>query len=93
MRKCQVGGQAVLEGVMMRGSKKGTATAVRTPEGDIEVSFEKTIPYTKKNKILGLPFIRGFVTLIESLIVGLKSLNYSASFFLMIQNHLNLKIG
>lgn len=46
MRKCQVGGQAVLEGVMMRGSK-GTATAVRTPEGDIEVSFEKTIPYTK----------------------------------------------
>ncbi|MGV1024443.1 peptide chain release factor N(5)-glutamine methyltransferase [Clostridium perfringens] len=80
MRKCQVGGQAVLEGVMMRGSK-GTATAVRTPEGDIEVSFEKTIPYTKKNKILGLPFIRGFVTLIESLIVGLKSLNYSASFF------------
>ncbi len=47
MRKCQVGGQAVLEGVMMRGSK-GTATAVRTPEGDIEVSFEKTIPYTKK---------------------------------------------
>lgn len=60
MRKCQVGGQAVLEGVMMRGSK-GTATAVRTPEGDIEVSFEKTIPYTKKNKILGLPFIRKVV--------------------------------
>ncbi|MGG5462845.1 peptide chain release factor N(5)-glutamine methyltransferase [Clostridium sp. B9] len=80
MRKCQVGGQAVLEGVMMRGAK-GTATAVRKPDGEIEVSFEETIPYTKKNKILGLPFIRGFVTLVESLIVGLKSLNYSASFF------------
>lgn len=80
MRKCQVGGQAVLEGVMMRGSK-GIATAVRTPSGDIEVSFKKTIPYTKKNKILGLPFIRGFITLIESLVVGFKSLNYSASFF------------
>lgn len=80
MRKCQVGGQAVLEGVMMRGAK-GTATAVRTPKGNIEVSFEETIPYTKKNKILGLPFIRGFVTLVESLVVGLKSLNYSASFF------------
>ena len=80
MRKCQVGGQAVLEGVMMRGAK-GIATAVRTPKGNIEVSFDKTIPYTKRNKILGLPFIRGFVTLIESLVVGLKSLNYSASFF------------
>lgn len=80
MRKCQVGGQAVLEGVMMRG-RKGTATAIRTPSGKIEVSFEQTIPYTKKNKFLGLPFIRGFVTLIESLIVGLKSLSYSASFF------------
>lgn len=80
MRKCQVGGQAVLEGVMMRGAK-GTATAIRTLSGKIEVSFEQTIPYTKKNKILGIPFIRGFVTLIESLIIGLRSLNYSASFF------------
>lgn len=49
MRKCQVGGQAVLEGVMMRGSK-GTATAVRTPEGDIEVSFEKLYHIQRKIK-------------------------------------------
>lgn len=80
MGKSQVGGQAVLEGVMMRGSK-GVATAVRNPDGNIEVDFQETIPFTKKNKILSLPIIRGFATLIESLVVGIKSLNYSASFF------------
>lgn len=97
MRKCQVGGQAVLEGVMMRGSK-GIAIAVRTLDGNIEVSFEKTIPYKKKNKIFRLPFIRGFITLIESLIIGIKSLNYSASFFddskpSKVEEWLNNKLG
>ena len=49
MRKCDVGGQAIIEGVMMRGSK-GIATAVRTPNGEIEVKVEKTKPITKKYK-------------------------------------------
>ncbi|MGL5245129.1 MAG: DUF1385 domain-containing protein, partial [Sarcina sp.] len=80
MKKAQVGGQAVLEGVMMRG-KKGIATAVRTSNGDIEVKFDEATPYTKKNKIFSLPIIRGFITLIDSLVMGLKSLNYSAEFF------------
>jgi uncharacterized protein YqhQ len=75
-----VGGQAVIEGVMMRGSK-GVATAVRTPSGKIEVDIKEIIPYTKRNKFLGLPVIRGFVSLVESLVVGIKTLNYSASFF------------
>ena len=51
MRKCDVGGQAIIEGVMMRGSK-GVATAVRTPNGEIEVKVEKTKPITKKYKFL-----------------------------------------
>lgn len=80
MKKRQVGGQAVLEGVMMRGTK-GIATAVRNAEGKIEVDFQECVPYTKKHKFLSLPLIRGFVTLIESLIIGMQSLNYSASFF------------
>lgn len=80
MRKSQVGGQAVLEGVMMRGAK-GLATAVRTPEGKIEVDFKNTVPLNKKYRILSLPIIRGFVALIDSLAEGVKSLNYSASFF------------
>ena len=79
-KKSTVGGQAVIEGVMMRGTK-GLATAVRLPNGNIEIKKENSTSYTKKNKFLGLPFIRGFVSLIESLIVGIKSLEYSASFF------------
>ncbi|MGH4051880.1 MAG: DUF1385 domain-containing protein [Clostridium sp.] len=79
-RKVNVGGQAVIEGVMMRGST-GIATAVRNTQGEIVVEKKNYISYTKKNKILGLPIIRGFVSLIESLIIGVKTLNYSASFF------------
>ena len=80
MRKCDVGGQAVIEGVMMRGSK-GMATAIRTPKGKIKVSVKKTVSLTKKYKILSLPFIRGITALLDSLIIGIKTLNYSASFF------------
>lgn len=79
-RKTSVGGQAVIEGVMMRGMK-GIATAVRKSDGDISVKFDETVPISKKNKIFSLPIIRGFVSLIESLIVGIKTLNYSASLF------------
>ena len=57
MRKCEVGGQAVIEGVMMRGSK-GQATAVRTPNKEIRIDFKKIVPITKKYKFLNVPFIR-----------------------------------
>ena len=80
MKKCDVGGQAIIEGVMMRGSK-GLATAIRTPSRKIEVNVKKTKPITKKYKFLNIPIIRGAVVLIDSLIVGIKTLNYSASFF------------
>lgn len=80
MKKCQVGGQAVLEGVMMRGAK-GLATAIRTPNGDIEVTFQSTAPLTKKYKLFGMPILRGFVALVDSLIEGVRALNYSSSFF------------
>lgn len=80
MKKCDVGGQAIIEGVMMRGSK-GLATAIRTPSGKIEVNLKKTKPITKKYKFLNIPIIRGAVVLVDSLIVGIKTLNYSASFF------------
>lgn len=79
-RKTSVGGQAVIEGVMMRG-QKGVATAVRMEDGSIEVDVQNIQPYTKRNKFFGLPIVRGFISLMESLIVGIKTLNYSASFF------------
>ncbi|MEG2867652.1 MAG: peptide chain release factor N(5)-glutamine methyltransferase [Terrisporobacter sp.] len=80
MKKTDVGGQAVIEGVMMRGSK-GLATAVRTPSKKIEIDFQKVVSITKRHKILNVPFIRGIFVLIDSLVLGIKTLNYSASFF------------
>lgn len=80
MKRCDVGGQAVIEGVMMRGSK-GQATAIRKSNGKIEVDIKKIVPITKKYKFLNIPFIRGIFVLIDSLITGVDTLNYSASFF------------
>lgn len=80
-KRKSVGGQAVIEGVMMRGSK-GVATAVRKSDGEIEIDFNDSVPLTKKYKIFSIPIIRGFVTLIDSLVLGIKTLNYSASFFM-----------
>lgn len=75
-----VGGQAVIEGVMMRG-KQSMATAVRLDSGEIIVDKQNKVPLSKKYKILGVPFIRGIVSFFDSLITGIKILNYSASFF------------
>jgi uncharacterized protein YqhQ len=79
-KKVSVGGQAVIEGVMMRGSAS-IATAVRKSSGEIEVSVEKFTPFTKRNKFFGLPVVRGFVALIESLVIGINALNKSAEYF------------
>ena len=80
MKKCDVGGQAVIEGVMMRG-RKGLAIAVRKDSGDIDIKFEETIPVTKKHKVINIPFVRGIFVLIDSLKTGIKCLNYSSSLF------------
>ena len=80
MSKGDVGGQAVIEGVMMRGTK-GIATAVRTSSGKIEIDVKNRTPLTKKYKFLNIPFIRGGFILIESMVIGINALNYSSSFF------------
>lgn len=81
MKRCDVGGQAVIEGVMMRGNK-GLATAVRTSKGNIEIDIkENNKPITKRHPLLNIPFLRGFFVLIDSLKIGMDSLNYSSSFF------------
>ncbi|GKU29416.1 hypothetical protein CFB3_15220 [Clostridium folliculivorans] len=64
----------------MRGAS-GLATAIRTPDGKIEVDFKNTVPISKRYKILGLPVIRGFISLVDSMMEGIKCINYSASFF------------
>ncbi|MFH1972701.1 MAG: DUF1385 domain-containing protein [archaeon] len=72
-----IGGQAVIEGVMFKGKNK-IAVAVRDPKDKIITKVESYKSLTK-NKLLGLPFIRGIVILFETLIQGMKALNYSAN--------------
>ena len=75
--KTSVGGQALIEGVMMQGPK-GMATAVRKPDGEILVEYHEIKHVRDKFKFLGLPIIRGVVNFIESMIMGYKTLMYSA---------------
>lgn len=75
--KTSVGGQALIEGVMMQGPK-GMATAVRKPGGEILVEYHEIKHVRDKFKFLGLPIIRGVVNFIESMIMGYKTLMYSA---------------
>lgn len=72
-----VGGQAVIEGVMMR-SNDFITVAVRKESGDIELKDDPFKSITKKIKFLGWPIARGIVGLVEMMIVGMKALNYSA---------------
>jgi len=71
-----IGGQAVIEGVLMKNGPK-VAIAVRDPKGKITVKKETFNSLTKKYKVLNLPFIRGIIILFETMILGIKALNYS----------------
>ena len=71
------GGQAVIEGVMMRG-KKAAAIAMRTPEGDITVHTEE-LSKIYQSKIMQIPFLRGLLGLYDALILGMKALTISAN--------------
>jgi uncharacterized protein YqhQ len=77
-RDAPVGGQAILEGVMMRGVSTWAA-AVRTPEGEIEVSSEPVVSWAKRHRLLRLPVVRGVVALAESLKIGFRALAFSAN--------------
>jgi uncharacterized protein YqhQ len=72
-----VGGQAVIEGVMIRSPHK-VSTAVRKSDGQIVVKNEKFVSLTQRYKRLGLPLIRGLISFVEMLIISIKTLNYSA---------------
>lgn len=74
-----IGGQAVLEGIMMKNKEK-YAVAVRKPNGEIDVELENFQGILHGNKIKEIPFIRGVFNFIDSMILGTKSLNHSAQF-------------
>lgn len=79
-RSCGIGGQAVLEGVMM---KKGDlyAVTVRKPDGELVIDTEEFHGVMHGNKIKNVPFIRGIFNFVDSLILGTRTLTYSADFF------------
>ena len=75
-----IGGQAVLEGIMMKNKDK-YSVAVRTPDGDIDVTVEEYESFAPAKVLTRIPFIRGIFNFIDSLILGIRTLNYSASFY------------
>ncbi len=80
MKYSGIGGQAVIEGIMMRNGDR-YSVAVRKPDGEIAVEVTERVPLTSRYKIASLPFIRGSFSFAESLIVGMKTLMFSASFY------------
>lgn len=77
-KEISVGGQAVIEGVMMRGPDS-LATALRRKDGSIELYKQPFASKAKKGTFLGLPLVRGFVSLIEMLVIGMKTITLSAN--------------
>lgn len=80
LKRTRIGGQAVIEGVMMKNGDH-YAVAVRKPDHEIEVKVETYTPIGEKHKILKLPILRGIVNFFESLVIGVKTLTYSADFY------------
>ncbi len=78
MEKINVGGQAVIEGVMMR-APRAMAIAVRRPTGEIVVKREEMVPLSERFPVVKLPIIRGAVALFHSLMMGMSALNFSAN--------------
>ena len=80
MKSSGIGGQAVLEGVMMR-NKDRYAVAVRKPDGSLALEQGECKSIKERYKILGIPFVRGVVNFIESLVLGTKMMTSSAAYF------------
>ena len=80
MKRVRIGGQAVMEGVMMKNGDR-YAVAVRKPDKDIEVKVVDYVSMASRSVFFRVPIIRGVVNFVESLVIGVKTLTYSASFY------------
>lgn len=83
-RKCSrssgIGGQAVLEGIMMK-NKDDYAVAIRLPDGEIEVEVDVYHGVMHESRLKKVPFIRGIFNFIDSMVLGMRTITYSASFY------------
>ena len=80
MKPSGIGGQAVIEGIMMRNKDK-YSIAVRKPDNEIEVVVKESKLITEKHKWLNYPIIRGIFNFVDSLVTGISTIEYSASFY------------
>ncbi len=80
MKSSNIGGQAVLEGIMMR-HKDDYAVAVRKPDGEVFVKKDKCHSVIPWKKLTEIPFVRGVFNFIDSMVLGIKTLTYSAGFY------------
>lgn len=80
MGKVSIGGQAVIEGIMMKSTDK-YAVAVRKPDKEIEIQINDYVAVSDKVKLLKLPILRGVFNFVESMVIGFKTLTYSADFY------------
>lgn len=78
--RTSIGGQALIEGILMRGPRK-QAVVVRKPDGELESQVEELHFIKEKNPVLGWPFVRGTVNFLDTMIKGVKALMFSAKFF------------
>ena len=85
-----VGGQAVIEGVMMR-SPEAIATAVRLPDGTIELKKRPYTSFVKNHRFMDIPVLRGAVNFFEMLVIGLETLNWSADIQMQYEDRQNGK--
>lgn len=76
----RIGGQAVIEGVMMKNMDR-YAVSVRKPNGKIETKVEECVSFAEKHPLFQLPVFRGMANFLGSMVIGMKTLNYSASFY------------
>jgi len=81
MKSSNIGGQAVMEGVMMKNGDR-YAVAVRKEDGEIVIKTEEYYSFIRNKKLLSLPFVRGVFNFVDSLVLGMKTLTYSAGFFM-----------
>ena len=80
MKSSNIGGQAVLEGIMMKNGSD-YAVAVRKPNGEIEIQKDEYKSIVKWEKLTKIPFVRGVFNFIDSMVLGMKTLMFSASFW------------
>ena len=78
-KKTTIGGQAIIEGIVMKGPKK-SCTVVRKADGELVVREQDSVPLSMRRKFFGLPLVRGVVTFVSALVDGMEAIDYSSQF-------------